>query len=104
MGSHPIKPCQSPLLEFVAFSTGCAPRPQARWYNFRRNWPAGNFEKWLARYARLTAWMQGTPPDVPIRAYDWNDYELVRRWFSSLGDLPEKSVLFVCPEDSRLRS
>jgi len=64
----------------------------------------GRLEKWLARYARLTAWMQGTPPDVPIRAYDWNDYQLVRRWFSSLGDLPEKSVLFVCPEDSRLRS
>lgn len=64
----------------------------------------GSLEKWLAKYVVLLAWMQGTPPDVPMRAYDWNDYRLVRRWLASLGETPEKSVLFVCPEDSRLRN
>src|SRR5262249_39110568 len=39
-----------------------------------------------------------------IHAYDWNDFELLRRWFSGLGDLPEQSVLFVCPEWSSLRT
>jgi hypothetical protein len=63
----------------------------------------GLLEKWLAKYVVLIGWMQGTPPDVPMRAYDWNDYRLVRRWLTSLGETPEKSVLFVCPEDSRLR-
>jgi hypothetical protein len=63
----------------------------------------GPIAKWLVPYARLIAWMQGTPPDVPIRAYDWNDYQLVQQWFSSLGDVPEKSVLFACQDDSRLR-
>lgn len=63
----------------------------------------GRLEKWLAKYAVLLAWMQGTPPDVPIRAYDWNDYRLLRRWLASLGETPEKSVLFVCPEGSRLQ-
>jgi hypothetical protein len=64
----------------------------------------GRLEKWLAKYAVLVAWMQGTPPDVPLRAYDWNDYRLVRRWLASLGDAPQKSVLFICPEDSRLKN
>jgi hypothetical protein len=63
----------------------------------------GLLEKWLAKYVVLLAWMQGTPPDVPMRAYDWNDYRLVRRWLASVGNAPEKSVLFACPEDSRLQ-
>jgi len=63
----------------------------------------GRLEKWLAPYARLMWWTQGAPPDVPIRAYNWNEYRLLRGWFSSLGEMPEKSVLFACPEDSRLR-
>jgi hypothetical protein len=63
----------------------------------------GRLEKWLAKYAVLLAWMQGTPPDVPLRAYDWNDYRLIRQWLASLGEAPGKSVLFLCPEDSRLQ-
>jgi len=63
----------------------------------------GRLEKWLTPYARWITWIQGVPPDVPVRAYDWNDYQLVRRWFSSLGEIPKKSVLLVCPRDSRLR-
>ena len=63
----------------------------------------GRLEKWLTPYIRWITWMQGVPPDVPVRAYDWNDYQLVRRWFSSLGEIPKESVLLVCPEDSRLR-
>jgi hypothetical protein len=63
----------------------------------------GRLDKWLTKYAVLLAWMQGTPPNVPLRAYDWNDYRLVQRWLSSLGEAPEKSILFLCPEDSRLQ-
>ena len=63
----------------------------------------GNLERWLVRYDRLVAWMEGTPPNVPICAYDWNDYRLVRRWLASLGKRKEKSVLFVCREDSLLK-
>jgi hypothetical protein len=64
---------------------------------------SGRLEKWLVRYASVIAWIQGTSPNVPMRAYDWNDCLLVRQWLSSLGDLPEKSVLFICAEDSRVR-
>jgi len=63
----------------------------------------GQLEKWLTPYTRWITWLQGVPPEVPVRAYDWNDYQLVRRWVSSLGEIPKKSVLLVCPEDSRLR-
>jgi hypothetical protein len=64
---------------------------------------SGQLEKWLTPYTRWITWLQGVPPEVPVRAYDWNDYQLVRRWLLSLGEVPKKSVLFVCPEDSRLR-
>ena len=63
----------------------------------------GRLEKWLKRYVSVVAWIRGTPSNMPFRAYDWNEYQLVREWLSSLGEVPEKSVLFICAEDSRLR-
>jgi len=102
MGSHPISHVNHHYwirgLQYWlrAKATGSA-------VQFPPELAASRLEKWLALYARVIAWMQGTPPDVPIRAYDWNDYQLVRGWFSSLGEIPKKSILFVCSEDSRLR-
>jgi len=63
----------------------------------------GRLEKWLTRYDRMVAWMQGPASDVPIHAYDWNDFQLVRRWFLAIGERPDRSVLLVCPEKSILR-
>jgi len=102
MGSHPVSHVNHPYwirgLQHWLRAKVTGPVLQ-----FPPELAGGNLGRWLVRYVRLVAWMRGAPPDVPICAYDWNDYRLVRQWLASLGKTTEKSVLFICPEDSPLR-
>jgi hypothetical protein len=62
----------------------------------------GRMQYWLAKYARFLWWLRATPPDVPLRLYDWQDFRHVRKWLVSRGRTPRRSILLICPKASHM--